>query len=430
MGCAMRLIPMPSDAFTRIGRMGRLASTPPLSRYLAGHAAASMGEWMKRATLGWLIWDVTGSATWLGALSFAVLGPSVLGAIWGGALADRRDRRALIAMAKAVDAGLALIVAVMVISGWPDPTAVVALAAGAGLVGGLAQAAGKTIISDLVSPATLPNAVALNATVFNLATLTGPTLAAALILGHGVVPALVVAGLGLGLHAVLVMTLPGVSRPARAPAHLHYEIAAGIGAVIRSSTLRPLMALHAACAMLVRPFLDMAPALSTLVLGRGPDGIAMITTGVGAGAIAGGLWLASRDSAAGLPRIVVSAAITVSVAAMAFTFVPGAIAAIAVAGLIGFASILRAAGIQTLLQLGAEAEVRGRVLGLYGMLLHLGGAIGGLLIGLMTDAWGITPALMVAGGTVLALTAAIGPRVRSMRLPTSQAANEGQNDDH
>jgi MFS family permease len=421
---------MPTDALARIGRMGRLASTPPLSRYLAGHAAASLGEWMKRTTLGWLVWDMTGSATWLGALSFAMLGPSVIGTIWGGALADRLDRRALIAMAKAVDAGLALVVAVMVIAAWPDPAAIVALAGVAGLAGGLAQAAGKTIISDLVTPATLPNAVALNATVFNVATLTGPTLAAALILGYGVVPALVVAGLGLGLHAVLVMTLPLVIRPARAPAHLHHEIAAGIVTVVRSPTLGPLMALHAACAMLVRPFLDMAPALSTLVLGRGPDGIAMITTGVGAGAIAGGLWLASRDSAADLPRIVVAAAISVSVAAMAFAFVPGAIAAIAVACLIGVASILRAAGIQTLLQLGAEADVRGRVLGLYGMLLHLGGAIGGLLIGLMTDAWGITTALMIAGGTVLVLTAAIGPRVRAMRLPAKQAANEGQNDDH
>jgi predicted MFS family arabinose efflux permease len=266
--------------------------------------------------------------------------------------------------------------------------------------------------------------------VFNLATLTGPTLAAALILGYGVVPALVVAGLGLGLHAVLVMSLPIVVRPARAPARLHHEIAAGIDTVIRSPTLGPLMALHAACAMLVRPFLDMAPALSTLVLGRGPDGIAMITTGVGAGAIAGGLWLASRDSAADLPRIVVGAAITVSVAAMAFAFVPGAIAAIAVAGLIGVASILRAAGIQTLLQLGAEAEVRGRVLGLYGMLLHLGGAIGGLMIGLMTDVWGITTALMLAGATVLALTLVIGPRVRILRLPVKSAATEGHGDEH
>jgi predicted lipid-binding transport protein (Tim44 family) len=64
------------------------------------------------------------------------------------------------------------------------------------------------------------------------------------------------------------------------------------------------------------------------------------------------------------------------------------------------------------------------------MLLHLGGAIGGLLIGLMTDAWGIATALMIAGGTVLALTLMIGPRVRRMRPPTKPAANEGQNDDH
>ncbi len=416
---------MPTDAFARIGRMRRLASTPPLSRYLLGHASASMGEWMKRATLGWLLWDITGSATWLGALSFAMLGPSVIGALWGGALADRMDRRGLIAGAKGVDAGLVLVVAMMVIAGRPDPVVVVAMAGVTGLAGGLAQAAGKTIISDLVGPAALPNAVALNATVFNVATLIGPAAAAALILARGEAPALLVAGLCLGLHAGLVLTLPRTARPPRNDTPLRHQIIAGVTTVTRSPVLGPLMALHAACALLMRPFLDMAPALSALVLGRGPDGVAVITTGVGAGAIAGGLWLASRDSAARLPQIVVGAAICLSLSVMTFPLVPGVAAAAAFAILIGVASILRAAGIQTLLQLGAEPQVRGRVLGLYGLLLHLGGAIGGLVLGIVTDAFGVTAALTLAGGAVLVLTLLITPGVLTPRI----AGREGKSDD-
>ncbi len=398
----------------------RLAATPPFGPYLCGHALAATGEWMKRAIVGWLLWEMTGSATWLGAFAFALLAPSALGTIWGGALADRQDRRMLIAGARAVAAGFCLCVAGLVGAGLATPGLIVGLASVAGLAGGLAQASSKTIVSDLVPRDRLANAVALNATAFNVATMAGPALAALLLVGPGAGVALVLAGSGLAAHAMIVLTLPPAPRPARPASPMLRDIAEGFRTVAVSPVLRPLMLLHFAGALLVRPVLDMAPAIAALVLGRGPDGMAILTGGVGAGAILGGLWLAGADRTRRLPTLVLVAAVVLATTTAVLPLLTGTTAMLLLAGAFGAASLVRAAGIQSLLQLSATPELRGRVLGVYGLILHLGAAIGGLSLGLIADAVGLgvalwSAALLLATASVLLAPALLAARTDAER---------------
>jgi MFS family permease len=399
---------MPTDG---LAYAARVATTPPFGLYLAGHVAASAAEWMMRTAVGWLVWDLTQSTAWLGGFGFALLAPSVLGTIWGGALADRRDRRQMIALSRIAAAGFCLAVLALVVAGQAAPALILALAALAGLAQGLAQASAKTIVSDLVPQAILPNAVALNATAHNVATLAAPALAAILIAQGGVALALAVAA---GLYALSVgvlAALPRIARPPGSPRPILRDIAEGVTHVARSPVLAPLMGLHAAAALLVRPVLDMAPALAALALGRGPGGVALITGGVGAGAIAGGLWLAGGRRPERLPRIVLAAVALAALAAMVLPHTSGALAAVAVASTFGIAIVLRAAGLQSLLQLRADAAYRGRVLGLYGLLLHLCGAVGGLALGLLADRIGLDAALALAAAAVLAVTLLLARRV-------------------
>jgi predicted MFS family arabinose efflux permease len=398
-----------------LGHAARVAATPPFGLYLAGHVAASAAEWMMRTAIGWLIWELTGSTTWLGAFAFALLAPSVLGTIWGGALADRRDRRQMIALSRVTAAGFCVATLVLALTGQPQPAAILALAAVAGFAQGLAQASAKTIVSDLVPVAILPNAVALNATAHNVATLAAPALAAVLIAWGGVALALGVAAGLYALSVAVVAAMPRLTRPAEEPRPILRDIAEGISHVARSPVLAPLMGLHAAAALLVRPVLDMAPALAALALGRGPEGVALITGGVGAGAIAGGLWLAGGRRPDRLPRVVLTAVVVAALAAMALPHMSGALAAGTVAVVFGLASVLRAAGLQSLLQLRAEPALRGRVLGLYGLILHLSGAIGGLALGLLADRIGLGPALALVGAGVLAAALMLARRVLATR---------------
>jgi predicted MFS family arabinose efflux permease len=395
---------MPADG---IARALRVAATPPFGLYLGGHVAASSAEWMMRTSVGWLIWDRTGSTAWLGAFGFALLAPSVLGTIWGGALADRRDRRQMIALSRIVAAAFCLATLGLVLMDQPKPALILALAAVAGFAQGLAQASAKTIVSDLVPVAILPNAVALNATAHNVATLAAPALAAVLIAQGGVGLALAVAAFLYALSVAVVSAMPRMTRPRAEQPPILRDIALGMTHVARSPVLAPLMGLHAAAALLVRPVLDMAPALAALALGRGPDGVALITGGVGAGAIAGGLWLAGGRQPQRLPRIVLAAVAAAALTAMILPHTAGALAAFAVSAIFGVAIVLRAAGLQSLLQLRADPVFRGRVLGLYGLILHLSGAIGGLALGLLADRIGLGPALVLTAAGVLAVTLAL-----------------------
>jgi predicted MFS family arabinose efflux permease len=398
----------------------RVAATPPFGLYLAGHVAASAAEWMMRTAIGWLIWDLTQSTSWLGAFAFALLAPSVLGTIWGGALADRRDRRQMIALSRITAAAFCVATLVLVLMGQPRPALILALAAVAGFAQGLAQASAKTIVSDLVPVAILPNAVALNATAHNVATLAAPALAAVLIAHGGVGLSLGVAAILYVLSVAVVAAMPRITRPTEEHRPILRDIARGMTHVARSPVLAPLMGLHAAAALLVRPVLDMAPALAALALGRGPDGVALITGGVGAGAIAGGLWLAGGRQPQRLPRIVLAAVAVAALTAIVLPHTSGALAAVAVSGIFGIAIVLRAAGLQSLLQLRSEAEFRGRVLGLYGLILHLSGAIGGLALGLLADRIGLGPALALTATGVLAVTLALARHVLAT-APTEPA---------
>jgi hypothetical protein len=104
----------------------------------------------------------------------------------------------------------------------------------------------------------------------------------------------------------------------------------------------------------------------------------------------------------------------VTVAAIAGIILPhttGAVTAGGVAGIFGLAIVLRAAGLQSLLQLRAEPAFRGRVMGLYGLILHLSGAVGGLALGLLAARIGLGPSLALTGVLVLAVTLALARRV-------------------
>lgn len=59
--------------------------------YQAGNLVMTTGFWMQRIAVGWVTWQLTGSEAWLGVVAFSELFPSLLTAVWGGALADKQD---------------------------------------------------------------------------------------------------------------------------------------------------------------------------------------------------------------------------------------------------------------------------------------------------------------------------------------------------
>jgi MFS family permease len=410
-----------------VGGFRRLAlvTRGVFGRYLLGVSIDQTGIWIVRSATGWVIWELTESPAWLGAIGFLSLAPMIgLGPV-GGALADRVNRKAVVASSKAISAVVGWTIALLLMTRVRSPEAVACAIALNGVVFAIAQPSGKTLISELVSRKDLSAAVPLNSVVLNVAAFAGPALAGIVILRLGAEVALLIGGAMSFIHFLIVATLPlSTARRTRTPA-AGLKAAMGLRTVLRQPGFMPLFLVHAASSTIGRPVLDMAPGIAAELFGRGAEGMASIASAIGGGAILGGVWLAQRGGRQGLARLVLFAAASMPVLLIFFVSMPTLALALPIAVLFGAAMVLRAAGVQTILQMTADDEYRGRVLGIYLLVLYGGGAVGGLLIGTLGEMIGLSVALEVTAGGALFLLA-----VQLIRSHRSILAIEDRFDRH
>ena len=170
---------------TGLGRIVRTLRNPSYGPYVAGNSLSLVGLWVQRVAIGWLTWELTGSAAWLGIVSLADLAPALLVGPFAGAYADRADRLRIVRIAQTLAMLQALALAALTAASLMRIELLVALVLANGIVVGINQPARLSLVSSLVPRADLPTAVAINSIVFNLARFIGPALAGVLIVQSG-----------------------------------------------------------------------------------------------------------------------------------------------------------------------------------------------------------------------------------------------------
>jgi predicted MFS family arabinose efflux permease len=393
-----------------------VATRAPFSWYVAGQAADTIGLWMQRLALGWLVWELTGSATWLGAISFLKFAPTMLLGLFGGVLADRFPRGRIVLAAQAVTVFQAATVALLIVTGDISLPILVVLTLMVGIAVGLSQAASKAVVSELVPRADVPAAIALNSVVFNVSQLAGPAIAGVVLVFAGNVACFVAVALLFATNLVVFWRiLPHVSaRPAGDGQPMLRAIGTALAFCLRHRGIAPLLVLHFAFTFSVRPIIDLLPAFAGGELNDGVDAVSVLTSAVGLGAIASGLYLAARPHGPGLLRLVMASMLVLGLAMLGFAAAPGLWVAAAMGALIGGGMAVRAAGVQTLVQLAATEDLRGRVLSLYGLGLNTGAALGAIGVGALADAIGLREALAVVAIASLAVLGLVWLRRRDM----------------
>jgi MFS family permease len=339
-----------------------VATTPPYCWYLLGQAADTIALWMQRLALGWLVWELTASTAWLGAISFLKFAPTMVLGLFGGVLADRFPRGHIVLAGQAVSVFKAVTVAVLIVTGDINLPILVVLTLMVGIAVGLSQAAGKAVVHELVPRDRVPSAIALNSVVFNVSQLVGPAVAGLILVFAGTVACFVAIAALFALNfAVFALILP---RIANKPT---------------GSSLRPII--------------DMLPAFAGGELGGGVDAVSLLTSAIGVGAIASGIYLATRKPGPGLLNLVMISMVVLGSAMLGFAAAPNLPIATVMATLIGAGMAVRAAGVQTLVQLSATEDLRGRVLSLYGLGLNTGASLGAIGVGALAEWIGLRWAL-------------------------------------
>ncbi|MEO1090476.1 MAG: MFS transporter [Pseudomonadota bacterium] len=389
--------------------IGALLRAPGFGAFLAGRTAAATGTWMERLALGWMVWEATGSTGWLGAVAFLRLAPTLVAGPWGGVLADRAG--AVPALARA-EFALAAMLAALAAAAWlgdPPPAALAAAALALGAAQALANAPAKAAVARLSPPELVATAIPVNSVVFHAAAFVGPALAGVTIAVAGPAPVFLAAALASAAFAMVLRSGPPERRDSADLPAASSGFLAALPPALHHPIIRPTLMLHAAFALLLRPIVDLLPAVAGAVGSGGAAMLGLLTGAMGLGAAAGGAWLALRGGAPGLERRMLGGGAVAIAAALALAAAQEAAVAAAALAVLGAALTVRAAGGTTLVQLAVADALRGRVMAAWGVTLRVGAALGGLTLGLAAEAFGLR--VVLAAAAALAATALLRARV-------------------
>ncbi len=393
------------DKLTGIAAIRRALENRNFRIFTLGNVVSNLGTWVQRMAVGWLAWQLTESGTWLGIVAFSDLFPTIVLAPLTGAVADRVDRLAMMTITQTLMLLQAITLAVLTLTGLITIEALLALVVFGGVVMSFNQPVRLAIVPSLVPRHDMASAIGINSLIFNAARFVGPMISGILIELHGTGAAFVFnAASYFGFIAALLMIrLPGAPlRGMRAPlAKIPVEIMTGYRYATRHAGIGPMLVILTVVSICARPFVELLPGFAGAVFGRDETGLAMLTSAVGLGAMVGGLWLAQRGAVQGLTSVAVAATAVLSCALIGFTATDVFWLALPALVVAGFGMIVLGVGEQTLIQNAVDPAVRGRVMGLYGMIGRGAPAFGALIMGALSSYVGFR--WPVAGGAALCL---------------------------
>ncbi len=388
--------------------------------FFSGQLVSVSGTWMQDTALPWLVLQLTHSPVYVGLLIFARYAPFMAFGLFSGALADRFDNRRVVIVTQASSMVVAAGLAVLAFSGVDQvwPYFVLAFLGGSALVFDAPNRHALTF--QLVGRDELPNAVALNSSLFNAGRVVGPAIGGVLIAAFGVswcfaINAVtflaVLAGLLLMRSAELYPLDRGLVGTKTAGA-----IREGLAYVWRSPQLKLVLGITIVVSATGFNFRVLLPVLASGTLHAGAEVFGVLFACFGAGALLGALGAAALGRASWRALILGSAGFSSGMLLLAPVRNAGIAALLLFA--IGFCFSTWTANSQSILQLTAPDRLRGRVLGLYLFAFAGLAPVGGLLAGWLADIGGTELAFAVAGTAGLTVTALAVAQSRGWRLPS------------
>ncbi|HEY4134390.1 MAG TPA: MFS transporter [Alphaproteobacteria bacterium] len=373
--------------------------------YAFGNLSASVGLWIQRIGIGWLTWELTHSTAWLGGIALAEAIPSLVLALFAGAVVDRIDYFRLMRITQFCSLSYAVVISALAFGDLIGIWTLFFLTMLRGVVIAFNRPSRMTLVYALVGRDMLAPALAVNSIIFNASRFIGPAVGGLIITSGGIAWSFA-ASAALFLIFTLLLAAMKVTphMPQGGRASLGSETLAGVRYVWSHQGIRLQLALLIAISLLAKPLTDMLPGFSGKVFDLGAHGLAILLTVHGLGAMLGALWVASRSHGLdGLTVVSISSALAIAVSVMLFIATDIFWIACPLVGLVSFFFIVQSVANQTLIQSAVDPSLRGRVMSLYGMILEGVPSVGALLIGGLAEHWGLRLPLLF--GALICLAA-------------------------
>lgn len=374
-----------------------------------GTLFSSSGQWIQQTSIGWLTYDLTGSAMLLGVVNGLRAVPLLILGPFGGVAADRLNRKHLMFFTQlflvAVTAGFATII----MTGHARVWNVIVFTVLTGVAWAFNMPVRQSVLPSLVPREDLSNAIALNSVIMNSTRILGPSVAGLLIAWVGVAGNFYLQAAACCAVASMIwqMNVPVAQQTNRSQSVLR-NLAEGAAYTWHHRTLRSLMILALVPTLFAFPYAALMPIFAKDILHRGSTGFGIMMAAPGIGAVVGTLWLASLRSIEHRGRMLFIALVALGLGLVAFSYSRSFALSLGILILIGAFQIICMTTNMTLLQLTVPDEFRGRVIGIY-MLDQGLVPLGSLLIGALASAFSAPVAVFVMGlaVSVLGILAAI-----------------------
>jgi MFS family permease len=384
--------------------------------FFGGQTVSLIGTWITRVATSWLVYRLTGSELLLGVVAFASQIPLLLLAPFGGVLGDRWDRRRILVVTQILSALQSFALAALVFTDHITVPYLILLQVAQGIINSFDTPARQAFVVEMVEePGDLPNAIALNSSMFNASRIIGPTIAGVLIAMVGEAWCFLLDGISYVavIASLLAMRFVIRERP-RKETHMFDELRAGLRYVLGFAPVGALLLQVTLVSVMGMPYAVLMPVIAGKVLHGGPHTLGLLMTATGTGALLGTLYLASRHTVVGLGKVIVAATVGLSAGLIAFSFSHTLFLSMAALPLVGAGMMLQAASANTILQTVVEEKLRGRVMAFYTMAVLGTQPIGSLLAGALADRIGAQRTILT--GALACLAGGLWFAVRRKKL--------------
>ncbi len=383
-----------------LGRMVRALRYRNYRLFFGGQLVSLIGTWLQQVALSWLVYRLTGSALLLGVVGFAGQIPAFLLSPLAGVMVDRWPRHRVLLITQTLMMLQAGVLAALVLLGQIEIWMLLALAAFQGIVNAFDMPARQAFVVQIVEDrADLPNAIALNSSMFNGARLVGPAMAGILVaaVGEGWCFLLnSVSYLAVLIALLMIRVAPQALAPGRP--NIFASVREGSGYAFGFPPIRALLLLIAVISLVGMPYTVLMPVFATEVLGGNATTLGWLMAASGSGALASALYLASRHTVLGLGRIIILGVLLFGGGLVAFSFSRELWLSLLLMVVSGGGMMLQMASGNTVLQTIVEEDKRGRVMSLYSMAFMGMAPFGSLLAGWLSSRIGAPTTLAICGG--------------------------------
>ncbi len=382
--------------------------------YYYGQSISLIGVWVQNIAMGWLVYRLTGSALLLGTIAFALQIPSLMITPFAGVLADRWNRKNVIIITQVLLMLVAFMLAGLTITGKITVPMIIILALVNGVILAFDTPFRQSFVPDIITRREdLSNAIALNSSLYNLARFIGPPIGGVLITWVGEGWCFFINGVSFiaviaGLAAIRIQKK---LRPRRFGS-IFAQLREGMAYSWSFLPIRYLITLVALSSFFGLPFQALLPVFAAEILHGDSQMLGMLTGALGAGALSGAIFLASRQNLTKIPRITFLSAILFAAGLATFAISPYTALSMTALAITGFGMIVHFNATNSLIQNISDEDKRGRVISLYSLTFMGITPLGSLLAGATAEYIGVPYTVFSFSMICLASALLFGKRLR------------------